>query len=67
MPTDTAGHYICDWRPEMEGTFELMAYWEGDASTLASQSDIQVVTSEPAPPLITAELSIAIVAELWLL
>jgi len=60
--TDATGHYIYSWRPNVEGSLELRAYWEGDASTLASQSGTQVVTVEPAPPLISMELLIAIAA-----
>jgi len=60
--TDAAGHYAYSWRPESEGSFELRAYWEGDASTMASQSDTLVVDVEAPPPLITMELLIAIIA-----
>jgi outer membrane protein assembly factor BamB/RNA polymerase subunit RPABC4/transcription elongation factor Spt4 len=60
--TDAAGHYAYTWRPDSEGTFELRAYWEGDASTSAGQSSIQVITVEPSPPLITTELLIAMIA-----
>ncbi|MBS7634405.1 PQQ-binding-like beta-propeller repeat protein [Candidatus Bathyarchaeota archaeon] len=62
VTTDAAGHYVYNWRADTEGSFELMAYWEGDASTLASQSEAQVITVEPSPPLITTELLIAIIA-----
>ncbi|MBS7648799.1 PQQ-binding-like beta-propeller repeat protein [Candidatus Bathyarchaeota archaeon] len=62
VTTDAAGHYTYAWRPDAEGSFELRAYWQGDASTLAGQSDAQLITVEPSPPLITTELLIAIIA-----
>ncbi|MEM2027468.1 MAG: PQQ-binding-like beta-propeller repeat protein [Candidatus Bathyarchaeia archaeon] len=62
VTTDAAGHYAYNWRTESEGSFELRAYWGGDISTLASQSDTLLITVEPSPPLITMELLIAIIA-----
>jgi len=42
--TDAAGSYAYTWTPEVIGTYEIKALWEGDAQTLADESDEMTLT-----------------------
>ncbi|TET20575.1 hypothetical protein E3J74_02425 [Candidatus Bathyarchaeota archaeon] len=48
VTTGTDGGYWCTWTPTTAGTYEVRASWEGDETTLSSESIGQPVTVTPS-------------------
>jgi len=46
--TDDQSNYSFEWEPTETGTLEIQAKWDGDANTLASESDVKQVQVEAA-------------------
>jgi len=41
--TDTNGKYVYSWSPETSGTYEVKARWEGDATHMGAESNVDSV------------------------
>jgi len=42
--SDAQSQYMLNWRPQVSGTFEVQAIWQGDADTKPCQSETQSIT-----------------------
>jgi len=55
--TDAAGSYAYTWTPEAIGTYEIKTLWDGDAQTLADESDAMTLTVRVASSTLTITAS----------
>jgi len=49
VTTDSGGKYSYNWTTTESGSYEIKTSWEGDANTLADESDVWSVTIEESP------------------
>ena len=49
VTTDSEGKYSYNWTTTEPGSYEIKTSWEGDANTLADESDVWSVTIEESP------------------
>jgi len=61
VTTSAAGSYTYTWTPSTQGTYEIKARWEGDATTQPDESDVRTVTVQAAPFPIPVELLIGLI------
>ena len=56
VETDPNGNYTYAWKPETEGTYYIMASWEGDDITFGNESEVLTLTVKEAPAGIPLEI-----------
>lgn len=65
VTTDENSTYLYEWTPEVAGTYEFMASWEGDEKALPSASELLTIkVKEPSSNIVlyAAVVAVAIVA-----
>jgi 5-hydroxyisourate hydrolase-like protein (transthyretin family) len=62
VTTDSNGTYTHTWKPKTDGTYYIMAKWEGDNITFGNETEALTLTVKKAPGIPLEILAVAVVA-----